>query len=190
MDLKSLEALGITADSLIDRIVNKCAEELLTEVNFDEEGDEWRNRSRIARELDKRIKDHIDATVSKIADQHVLPKVGEFIEGLTLTQTNQWGEKRGETVTFVEYLTQRAGSYMCEEVNHNGKSKAEEGYSWSKHSTRITYEINRHLQYSIEIAMKQALKDANSQIAKGLEGAVKLALESATAKLKVAVTAA
>jgi hypothetical protein len=56
-----------------------------------------------------------------------------------------------------------------------------------KHSTRITYLVNHHLQYSIETAMKKALANANSSIVQGIEGAVKIALANATAALQVTV---
>lgn len=189
MDKDTLKMLGLTTEELTNRVVGKCVEELLTGVSFDEEGDEWRSKSTLARKLDERIKQHIDAAVCTLAEKHVLPKVSEYIEGLTLQTTNQWGERRGQPVSFIEYMTQRADAYMREEVNFDGKSKAETGdnYGFKVSGTRVASLIHKHLHYSIETAMKQALANANSSIALGLEGAVKAALENATAALKVSV---
>jgi len=189
MDLQSLEALGISAEDLTNRIVDKAVDCLLSETAFDEDDDEYVVPTDLKRRLDKAVKAQVDTKIAALAEQHVLPRVSEMIENLTLQETNKWGEKTGASLTFIEYLTQRADAYMQEPVNHNGKTKAEETYNWSKSTSRVAYLINSHLHYSIEAAMKAALKDANSSIAKGLEDAVKTALQQATARLKVAVTA-
>lgn len=190
MDLKSLEALGITTENLIDRIVDKATEELLTSVSYDYNTDEeFTTKSTLAKRLDDQIKSHIDAKVNELADKHILPRVTEMIENITIAKTNTWGEKTGEKYTFIEYLTKCAENYMTEEVNFEGKTKAQmSGYSFTKSGTRVAVMIDKHLHYSIESAMKSALAQANSTIATGLQGAVKIALENATEKLKVAVS--
>ena len=190
MDLKSLEALGITTEDLINRIVDKATQDLMTSVGYNYDTDEeFTTRSTLARQLDKKIKDHIDAKVGELADKHILPRVTEMIENITIAKTNTWGERTGEKYTFIEYLTKCAENYMTAEVNYEGKTKDQSGgYSWSKSGTRVAVMIDKHLHYSIETAMKNALAQANSTIATGLQGAVKIALENATEKLKVAVT--
>lgn len=190
MDLKSLEALGITTEDLINRIVDKATQDLMTSVGYNYDTDEeFTTRSTLAKQLDKKIKDHIDAKVSELADKHILPRVTEMIENITIAKTNTWGERTGEKYTFIEYLTKCAENYMTAEVNYEGKTKDQSGgYSWSKSGTRVAFMIDKHLHYSIETAMKNALAQANSTIATGLQGAVKIALENATEKLKVAVT--
>jgi hypothetical protein len=190
MDLKSLEALGITADELVNRIVDKATEELMTSVSYNYDTDEeFRTHSSIAKQLDKKIKEHIDAKVTELADKHILPRVTEMVENITIAKTNTWGERTGEQYTFIEYLTKCAENYMTAEVNFEGKTKDQmSGYSFTKSGTRVAVMIDKHLHYSIETAMKNALAQANSTIATGLEGAVKIALQNATEKLKVAVT--
>jgi hypothetical protein len=191
MDMKSLEALGITAEQLIDRIVDKCVAELMTDVSFDEDGDEWRGKSSLARKLDARIQRQIDMAVGTMADKYVLPNVSAYIEGLTLTATNQWGEAKGQKLTFIEYLTQRADAYMREDVDFQGREKkACDSYSWKASGTRVAYMVNQHLHYSIETAMKQALATANASIVGGLEQAMKTSLSNVLAGLKVEVKTA
>ena len=75
---------------------------------------------------------------------------------------------------------------MREEVDYKGNPKGSD-YNWRKHSTRVAYMVDSHLQTSINTAMTKALADANSSIAAGLVGAVKHALAEATGKLKVEV---
>lgn len=189
MNVISLEALGISKADLEEKLVSRLAEEFTTEVSWDEDGHAFQKPSSISKQIKAHVQAHLDAKVAQIAAEHVLPNVSEMVSNLVLQSTNQWGEKTGKPVTFIEYLTARADEYLREDVDMNGKSRAEAGgYDFRKTTNRITYLVNRHLQHSIETAMKAALAQANSSIAAGLEGAVKHALAEATTKLKVAVT--
>lgn len=188
----SLEQLGLTQDELTNRVVDRVADRVLREQGFDEDGFEMDHPSTFAREIQKAIRDRIDAKVNEIGDKHVLPKVSEMIENVVLQETNRWGEAKGEKLTFVEYLVQRAHSYITEPVDFHGKAKSEmrDAYDRSRFGagqTRISHMIHQHLHYHIERAMKQALADANSQIAKGLHETVKLKLNEVVGKLKVDV---
>lgn len=185
----TLEALGFTKEELQQRVVDQLCEQILESKTFDEDGDEVTVPSSFSRRINKRIEDHITATVNAIADKHVLPNVTAYIEGLCLQETNKWGEKTGQKKTFVEYLVERADAYMREEVSYDGKSKSESGgYSWSKNTTRVAYLINSHLQYSINTAMTTALKTANEAIAGGIEKAVRIQLDHVINGIKTSVT--
>jgi hypothetical protein len=188
----TLESLGISKESVEQKLIEHLAQELLTEIQYDHDDDsEYRARSSLAKKLDAMVKQHIDTTINALAQKHVLPNVTSYIENLTLQTTNQWGEKKGAPVTFIEYLTQRAEDYMQEKVNYDGKTKADSGgYSWSGTQTRITYMVNQHLHYSIETAMKNALQLATSGIATGLQETVKVKLAEVSQKLKVEVKTA
>lgn len=184
----SLAALGITEEQLIDRIVETTVQRLLTTVGLDEDGFEIESDSRLVRNLNELVKKLIDAKVEQLGDQYVKPVIAAGIESLVLQQTNAWGEKTGQPVTFIEYLVQRADAYMTEPVDYNGKAKGEgSSYDWRKHTTRVSHMIDAHLKYSIEVAMKQALADANASIAKGIAEAVRIALANVQEKLKVEV---
>lgn len=185
----TLDSLGISKEAIEAKLIEHLAEQLLTEIHYDHDDDsEYRAKSDLARKLDGVIKKHIDDTINALAQKHVLPNVSGYIENLTLQTTNQWGEKKGAPVTFIEYLTQRAEAYMQEKVNFEGKSKEENnGYSWSGTQTRITHLVNQHLHYSIETAMKNSLAIATSGIATGLQETVKVKLAEVSQKLKVEV---
>lgn len=183
----SLEALGISKEDLTEKLLDRLVDEFTTEPVWDEGGEATSRRSTMAQKITKQVQAHIDATVTRLGEEHVLPRVTEIIENLVLNTTNQWGEKTGKGVTFIEYLTQRAEAFMREDVNYDGKPKGTDGYSWSKHSTRVAYMIDKHLQYSITTAMTKALADLNSTVAAGLMDAVKHALGQSMAKLKVEV---
>lgn len=183
----TLEALGFTKDDLQERVIDRLCEQILSGKQYDEDGNEEYDDSQFKKKLEERLRTHITETVNAIAEKHVLPNVTQYIENLVLQTTNKWGEKQGTPVTFIEYLVQRAEAYIQEDVNYEGKSKGSDSYNWSKNTTRITYLINSHLQYSIHTAMTEALKTANSAIAGGIEKAVKIQLEQLVGGLKVAV---
>jgi hypothetical protein len=110
------------------------------------------------------------------------------LDTLLLIPTNQWGERKGQPETFLEYATRRAEAFLSEKVNHEGKTQSEaNGYSWSASTTRVVHLANQHLKYAIEGAMKAALTDVNSKIAGGIEAAVKQTLADVQQRLKVEV---
>lgn len=187
IDLKSL---GFTQEELQERVVDRIVESVMTDRVYNPDDDcEYERHSQFREDLKKRIKTRIDEKVDELAQKFVLPNVSEYIENLTLQQTNQWGEKKGQSITFVEYLVQRAEAYMQEQVDWHGKSKAQDGgYSWSGKQTRIAYLVHEHLHHNIETAMKDALKIATGEIARGLHETCRLKLNEIAAGMKVAVT--
>ena len=187
-----IASLGFTKEELQERVIERICEQLLTGMEYDpDSGDEFQVASTFRRAIDARVKEQINATINAIAEREVLPNVASYIENLTLQETNTWGEKKGEPVTFTQYLVGRAQSYMQEEVSRDGKSKAEsDSYSWSgTKQTRITYLIHQHLHYSIQTAMKDALQVATGEIAKGIHETARHKLNEIAASLKVQVSA-
>lgn len=183
-----LEEIGLDQEALQDRVVSTIADKLLHTWHADED-DGYKGHSWLHDKLTKMVQDRISQTVSDLAEKHVLPNVSSYIEKLALTETNRWGEKKGQTVTFIEYLVQRADQYMREQVDFKGKSKDEsDGYSWKGTQTRITYLVHQHLHYSIQTAMETALQNANNFIVKGIEETTKIKLRELAESLTVAVT--
>lgn len=184
----TVESLGLTKGEILDRVVNRIADSLMEAWVADEDGEETAVKSQFARVMERKVMERVSVAVDEIAGRHVLPNVAAYVENLCLQETNRWGEKTGKSVTFVEYLVDRAEKYLREEVNYEGKSKDEkDSYSWTKATTRIAYMVNKHLQYSIQSAMEKALKSANSAIVGGIEEAVKIKLGEVASALKVKV---
>ena len=186
-----LQTLGFTQEELQDRVIDRLCDQLLTSRGFNPEtDDDVTFPSSLQRKLDERIKTHINDTINALAEKYILPNVASYIENLTLQQTNQWGEKKGDPITFVEYMVERAQAYMQEKVDWSGKSKSESGngYGWSGQQTRITHLIHEHLHHSIETAMKAAMKDLTGEVAKGINETAKHKLSEIAANLKVQVT--
>ncbi len=177
-----IESLGITKADLINRIVEAAVEHVL---DGHDAGD------RVVRRVQEKITDQVNAAVEEIGDKQVLPLMVAKIDTLAMQVTTGWGEKIGKPVTFREYMQQRAEKYMTEEVNYEGMDAAEcrsRSNSFNKSQTRIAHMVNKHLHYEIEIAMKDALKAANSQIAAGIQETVKIKLAEIAASIKTTVT--
>lgn len=183
----SLSSLGLTEETLADRVVDKIAGTLLESLQYDEEGGEWHGDSKFAQRLSTQVANRLNKIVDDLAEKHVIPRAAEMIESLVLQKTNQWGEKLGEPVTFVEYLTQRAEHWMREEVSFDGKTKGQDSFSWKKFGTRVEYMIDKHLQYSIDRAMREAVGVANQTIVGGLKDAVNIKLGEIAIQLKTEV---
>jgi hypothetical protein len=179
-----LQEIGFTQEELQERVLERIVARL-----FGETDDEqfWLGDDSFKEKLDAQIKGRIDATVQKLADEHVLPHVGEYVEKFTVQETTKWGEAKGAKLSFTEYLIQRAHFYLTEEVNHDGKTKADDSYNFRPYTTRIAYLIEKHLKYHISTAMEGALKTANSAIADGIQGAVKVSLARVLEGIKTSV---
>lgn len=185
----NIEDLGLSTEKLRELIVERAVERLLTRTQFDEYGDEHETPTRLAASVNDIIKQRIDEKVTELGQKHILPNVTQAIENVTIQKTNEWGEAKGGSMSFVEYLVSRAEAYMTEPVNHNGKSKAESNsfYNWRKSTTRMTHAIDSHLKYSIERAMKQILKDANETLEQSIKTAVEIKLKEITNGIKISV---
>lgn len=186
----TLESLGLSQEEITTRVVDRMVDRLLTAYDYDEDGKEAPSGpTKFMTALQQQVKAKVDQAIEDIAAKNVLPNVAGYVETLCMQETNKWGEKTGKAQTFTEYLVARAEKYLTEEVNYEGQSQAEarDSYGWRKSQTRVSHLVHKHLQYSIDTAMKAALANANSAIVGGLEQAVKIKLNEVAAALKVEV---
>lgn len=187
----TLEQFGLTPEVLGDRVVEIVARQLTTSIDHDENGDEVETRSPFIRGMQDQVKKLVDAKVQEIAERDLLPRITEMVETIVLQRSNEWGEKRGASMSFVEYLTARADAYLREPTDSSGRAKGEPGasaYDWRATTTRLAGLIDRHLHYSIATAMEAALKDLNKTIVGGLEGVVREQLQQIAGKIKIVST--
>lgn len=174
----NLEDIGLDQEKLQQRVVDAICGSVMRQEGVD--GD-WEDTP-LAAKLGRTVKQAVDAKVREIGDERIAPIIKDMIENHCLQKTNEWGEKIGQPVTFTEYLVAQAERYFSEPVTHDGKRPD----SYSRGSqTRIAYMIDQHLQYSISTAIKRALDDMNSQLAKGIAETVKIQLALALEKLRV-----
>jgi hypothetical protein len=97
-------------------------------------------------------------------------------------------------MTFKEYIAHRAETYMTEDVNYHGNSKAdleaknESTYDWRSCGPRLTVLMKLYIKDTMEKAAKEAVTDVNKVIAKNIEKAARDAIASAANALKVSVS--
>lgn len=182
-----LSELGLSQGQLQELVVDKIVQQLLYRGEEDDEG--YACRSDFHKELRSKIKEKAISTVAELAKKYVLPVVQEDIKALLIEKTNNYGEKKGETTTFVEYMVERAKAYMADEVDNVGRSRAECSSWRGGNQKRLVYLLNKHLSDAIEQVIKTVLKDANDLLAEGVEETVKLKLVEIKDKFSVKVKA-
>ena len=194
MDIKTLESLGINPESLGDRIVDQSVEALLSSTGFDPDSEqETRYESRFKKAIETRIQKAVDEKIAALAAVHLIPRVGELIEKADMRKTNRYGEPQSPPMTFKEYIAHRAETYMTEEVDHFGNSKAdleaknESTYNWRSSGPRLTVLMKLYIKDSMEKSAKAAVSDVNAVIAKNIEKAAKDAIASAASSIKVGI---
>jgi hypothetical protein len=191
----NLEALGIKPEQVLDLVVERITEQLLSEAGYDEDGDETRSATQLKQRLDKRIRERIDQRVAAMAAEHVIPKIDAAIDGIILQETNSWGEKRGKAFTLTEYLVDRAEVFLREQVDTDGRSKEDlvragdtyHAANWRGYGPRLTTMIDKHLRYHVENAMKQALGTVQGAVGGVLADTVRKSIDNLVTGIQVAV---
>jgi len=189
MDSKLIEALGLTKEELCSRVVDKIADDLMNASGCDDEDRTYRFDSEIVKQLKERIEQAVTERVETYGKLHVEPNIIAFIEGMSLEQTNEWGERKKDAVpmSFKEYMVKKAEEYVNEKVDFQGKTKDEDSYSWKGCQTRLAHMMHQHLHYHIENAVKTAVKSVNESIGKSIAETVKMKMDEITKGFKVAV---
>ena len=192
MNFEDLKKLGFDEQDIKERVVESIADRIMNGKDFDYDQEDWdASETNFAKSVKALVQERIDQAVEKVAEKHTLPNITEYLENLCIQKTNSWGEKKGEPTTFIEYLTHRAETYLTEKVDHNGESRktGSTGWGgWKENGTRVSYLVDRHLQYSVSTAIKKGLNDINGQIAEGLDGVVKIQLQQALEGIKINTT--
>lgn len=192
MDIKTLEALGVSVEDLADRIVDQAVDVLLSSAGFDPDTEEeTRYESRFKREIEKKVQEAVDQKIATLAAEHLIPRIGEMIESADMRKTNRYGEPVTPSMTFKEYIAHRAEVYMSEDVNYQGLSKEEasDSYNWKTSGPRLSVLMRSYIRDTLETHAKAAVSDVNKVIAQNIEKAAKDAITAAASAIKVSATA-
>lgn len=182
MDSATLDALGLDRESIENKVVDQVCHSLLYATSCDDKGHGYSRESEWQLELQKKIEQSIDARLEKIAKDHVEPNVKEKIDSLVLQQTNEWGEKKGKPVTFVEYVTGKAEEWLEQKVDYRGvpsRSKSD--------GSRLIHMIDEHLGSRIKTGIQDIAKQANEQLGGEIKKVVSAKLAEMTKRLKVSI---
>lgn len=192
--MNELELLGFTKEELRSRVIERICDQMLEAHFYDhEEGEAPPKSMKFSKALSAMIERRIEQAVQKVAAATIEPSIEEFVRAFQIQETNSYGEKRGASVSFTEFLVARAEAYIKEPVDHNGYSQAEsraKGNSWygdRNSTTRVCYLIHEYFGSRIKSEMVSAVQAANNAIVGGIQEAVKISLSEITAALKIEV---
>ncbi|WP_294767141.1 hypothetical protein [uncultured Rhodoferax sp.] len=196
MDIKTLESLGVSVEDLTNRIVDQAVDQLLTYTGFDEDGEPSGSyATKFKKKIEEKIMEAVNSKIAAIAEEHLIPRVGEMIEQADMRQTNRYGEPVTPKLTFKEFIAKRAETYMTEDVDYHGQSKAdleakgESTYNWRNCGPRLTVLMRNYIRDSLETQAKAAVNDVNKVIAANIGKAAQDAIAAAASNLKVSVAA-
>lgn len=190
----TLESLGLTEEEIQNRIVDKVCDRILSNRYFayededDEETSEgFTGDSPFRKEIEKRINQGIEDKFRELADQHIMPYITRRFENLLITMTNQFGERKGEQYTLVEYLTKLTEDYMLEDVDRHGYPKKDGDYSFKSQGTRIAYAVDSFLAEKMETAMNEVISSGGKTLAQGLLEVCQKQMANVATNLKTTV---
>ncbi len=182
------ESLGFTQEELQERVISTICDRLLTQKGWDDEDREHFYSSQLEKRVTKALKTEIDQKVSALFEEHITPNVETIIQNTVMQKTNEWGEAKGAPITLTEYLTERAENYLLEKVDSDGNTRGDRsGYSLKEAQTRITFLVNKKLNWVIEDGMKEAAKSVYSVLSDALTETAKIKLSEVAQSLKFSV---
>jgi len=176
----NLEMLGLTQQEFQDRVIESVSGNLMTFISVDQDG-EWSGDSAFHKSLRKYLDDEITRQVIDFCEKEVGPKIAQRVDELTFPQTNSWGEKKKEPLSFREMVMQKAEKYLHEKVDHNGRRDG------SGKVTRMLWMIDKHLGFTLGAAIKDAMKNSDDKLSKAIIEAVESSLKDVTGKIGVAI---
>lgn len=186
--MSTLTELGFTKEDIEQKLIEKIADDLMQEYVYETDtGASYPENSRLARRFLEVIKKHVDKQMERLAEEYVVPRVGELIQSVAINHTNAHGETTRPAETFVEYLSRMAKNYLSQPVDYEGKPIELSHYN-RQEQTRLIHLVNKHLHYSVENAMKDAVEIVKKQLGASLEETVKMKLGQIASNLKIAIT--
>lgn len=182
--------LGITKEELQDRIVQRIADNTLNSMFVDDEGNvHERADSKFKQKASDMIASAIDAGVRQMIDKYVASNLSGTLLNLSFQKTNNYGEKKGEPQTLMEFIADSINTYLKEQVDKDGKSKPHDSYGWKPEGTRAYWLVNKSIRDNMHEAINTTLKDSNTTIADAISEAVKMNVQAFTKQFKVSYPA-
>jgi hypothetical protein len=188
----TLELLGLTQEQLQDRVIETVSDKMLTSIGWDHDGEDVSRKSNLRNRLDEMLKHRIDAALAAHFEKVIPPSFDKWIAEYKVQRTSQWGEKKSEPMTFLDYISSRVDGYLNEEVDSSGQSQEEakaKGNSWyGGKQVRIIRMIDGRLTAAITEGIEKAFASTKGILAGGIEKAVLLHLGQFGETLKAYVS--
>lgn len=186
MNSVNLESLGFTVEELQARVVNNLVDRLLSGHTFGE-------GSPVHRQFQNVIKTAIDVKLDTLFETQILPHISSQVDELIIQKTNEWGEKKGAPVTFLEYLVERADLFINEPVDSRGRTRAQcaashDSFSEVRGSNRLINAVETKLNSHLQACVQAVVKDATDKVGVAMGDLLKTTLKNAQDNIKVNIT--
>lgn len=194
MQKLDLSSIGITEEEIQNRVVASLVEGLMNKSYYDyEEGQEIQAYSEFGKRLNAALKSAIDAKFDALVESQIQPLIAAKVDALVIQQTNQWGEKKKEPVTFLEYLVDRADKFMVEPVDSKGRTREEcerarDSFYQSGTNNRLAAAVDKAIGAHLQNCVNAVVKEAQSKVQTSLSEVLQTALSEAQKNLKVTIT--
>lgn len=129
-----LEQLGISNEELVNRLIQKLADEILSDTVCD----------CIEQRLDNQQNKAINEAVEKIISEKVIPFVESGVES-AMVKVPSVGDEFVQ-LTISELAHNRANAFLNEDVDRIGKPRAKDSWNWGSVGTRLEYLIDKCVQ--------------------------------------------
>lgn len=140
----------------------------------------------VAYRIESRVSELVDAVVISQCDAVLKPLIESEVKDFTMRTTNEFGEGNG-SVTFTEYITGLAKSYLDERVNFRGEKVKRDSYDGRHSQSRLTHLLQEHLHNRIKKEMTDAVTLVVEQIAPALATTCELKVKEATDQIRRAM---
>ena len=172
-----LSALGISSEDLVQRIVDSVSESLINgDENFDIDG--------FYTKLKDAAQARTDAAVERIMNEQLGPRIDQYIAELKLQKTSEYGEKKGEPMTFLEYINTLASEWLHTIVDIEGKPTTRYS-SKSNAQTRIMWMIDKRIAASMQEALAKCVAESLGYLKDGLKTAAAEQLDRIAESIKL-----
>lgn len=183
------EAIGMEQDELQERVVQGLVTRILGTESEDEYGETI--RPKVMKEVNDIITNTVHRCIENIANEHVYPMAEKLVTEHVFQPTTNWGEKKGEPRSFIEYLDEKAVAYFRESVDAGGRAQEEihvhSRRDWKAVGNRINFMVDKSLAKQIKEALDDAIGNLHLSLADALAETARDTLAKVAAASKVEV---
>ncbi len=190
----TLESIGLNKEVLQSKVIEAACKKLLVDTEWeDEDCSSYPIDSEFKKKIENKIKIQFDDTITAIAEKHVYPKINELIEQCVIQRTNEYGEKKGQPTTLVEFLCEVAKEKLMEPIDSYGRTEQEcrlQDRSWYRNDAkpRIVKMIGEYLHKAIQEAISDNFKLLGSTVAQAVEKVARDQLKDLSEKFKLVMS--
>jgi len=173
--------LGFTKEEILDRAVETFLRGIRKDMGRDFV-DEIESR------FEADVKQQIDASIAKVGCEYFNKPVDDYVRSFKFTATDRWGTPTAEPISLTEYFAQRVESFLKDDVDDEGRTAKQcqqQGRSFYNRGSRLVAEIDKRLRHYLENTAKNMLESAMTQVAGGLDAALKSSLQTVLEKLQM-----